>query len=102
RATNFTLIGRDEADAKAKIVERLRNDQEKWKKDQQKAQDAIDPFRGAILSCPEEEKEEPELTPTPENIAPGLLPPQPVQLPKPGAATPQRRLSPELQKLFPL
>jgi hypothetical protein len=101
QGTNFTVTGQDEADAMAKITDRLQSDQEKWRKEQQKAQDAIDPFRGAVLNCPAPTTEEPELRPAPENISPGLLPPQPAPLQRPGGATPTRPLSPELQKLFP-
>jgi hypothetical protein len=52
RAVDFTVKGVDKEDAMDKVREKLAADQEHWKADAQKAQDAIDPFKGALLNCP--------------------------------------------------
>jgi hypothetical protein len=57
KAINFTVEGDDEADAMSKATEKLQAYQDKWKDEAQKAQKAIDPFRGAILTCPPEKKQ---------------------------------------------
>jgi len=52
RAEDVTVTGTDAADARQKLVDQVQADQKSWVADAQTAQDAIDPFRGAILDCP--------------------------------------------------
>ncbi len=52
RGVNFTVSGKDEDDAKNKARKQLNALQNDWRSDAQNAQDAIDPFKGAVLSCP--------------------------------------------------
>lgn len=52
RAVDVTVTGADAADARQQLVEKVQADQQAWTDDAQAAQDAIDPFRGAILDCP--------------------------------------------------
>ncbi|MGE5217815.1 MAG: DUF4157 domain-containing protein [Chloroflexota bacterium] len=52
RAEDVTVTGTDAADARQKLVDQVQADQKSWTADAQAAQDAIDPFRGAILDCP--------------------------------------------------
>jgi Domain of unknown function (DUF4157) len=52
RAVDFSVTGADQADAMAKAQEELDSRKQQWGADAQAAQDAIDPFRGAVLTCP--------------------------------------------------
>jgi hypothetical protein len=52
RAVDFSVTGADKADAMAKAQEELDSRKQQWGADAQAAQDAIDPFRGAVLTCP--------------------------------------------------
>jgi hypothetical protein len=52
RALDITATGTDAADARANLVATLEATQQQWMADAQAAQDAIDPFRGAVLTCP--------------------------------------------------
>ena len=52
RAMNVTVTGSDAADARQQLVDKVQAEQQSWTDDAQAAQDAIDPFRGAILDCP--------------------------------------------------
>lgn len=52
RAVNFSVVGTDKADATAKAQTELDSQKQQWGADAQAAQDAIDPFRGAVLACP--------------------------------------------------
>ena len=52
RAVNFSVGGADKADATAKAQAELDSQKQQWGTDAQTAQDAIDPFRGAVLTCP--------------------------------------------------
>lgn len=52
RAINFSVTGVDQADAMANARTELTSRQQTWMADAQAAQDAIDPFRGAVLTCP--------------------------------------------------
>jgi hypothetical protein len=52
RGVNFTVTGTDRADAIAQVQAEVTSLQQQWMADAQAAQDAIDPFRGAILTCP--------------------------------------------------
>jgi hypothetical protein len=52
QAVDFTVTGADEAEATATASQQLADLQAQWGADAQAAQDAIDPFRGAILTCP--------------------------------------------------
>lgn len=52
RAVNLTATGSDRADALAQLQQQVSALQQQWVQDAQAAQDAIDPFRGAVLSCP--------------------------------------------------
>lgn len=100
KATATTVTGTDEADARTKLADKLAADQQKWQQQAQSAQSKIDPFRGAVLSCPEDLGME-EIRPQPDKIAEGLLPPAPVTLDEPKPAGKPKELSPELKKLFP-
>ncbi|WP_298490397.1 DUF4157 domain-containing protein [uncultured Chloroflexus sp.] len=52
RSVNFTVTGSDAGDAMQQAQERVAALQQQWQADAQTAQDAIDPFRGAVLRCP--------------------------------------------------
>lgn len=52
RAINFTVTGSDTADAMQQARDRVAALQQQWQAEAQAAQDAIDPFRGAVLRCP--------------------------------------------------
>jgi len=52
RALDFTVTGADQNAARAAAVAELQSRQAQWTADAQAAQDAIDPFRGAVLACP--------------------------------------------------
>jgi Domain of unknown function (DUF4157)/Bacterial protein of unknown function (DUF922) len=52
RAMDVTVTGTDAADARQQLVDKVQAEQKSWADDAQAAQDAIDPFRGAILDCP--------------------------------------------------
>lgn len=52
QAVNFTVTGSDEADAMQQARDRIAAEQQQWQADAQTAQNAIDPFRGAVLECP--------------------------------------------------
>ncbi|WP_322814461.1 DUF4157 domain-containing protein [Chloroflexus sp.] len=52
RAVSFTVTGSDAADAMQQAQDRLTALQRQWQADAQAAQNAIDPFRGAVLRCP--------------------------------------------------
>lgn len=52
RSLDFTVSGADRAAARAAVVAELQSRQAQWQADAQAAQDAIDPFRGAVLACP--------------------------------------------------
>jgi hypothetical protein len=52
QAVDFTVTGSDLADATQKAVDQLSASQAQWGADAQAAQSAIDPFRGAVLTCP--------------------------------------------------
>jgi len=52
RAVDVTVTGTDQNDARQKLREKLATDQQGWTAEAQAAQSAIDPFRGAILTCP--------------------------------------------------
>jgi hypothetical protein len=65
QAVDFTVTGTDEADATAKASQHLTDLQNQWGADAQAAQSAIDPFRGAVLTCPSAPAAAPQST-TPE------------------------------------
>jgi predicted secreted Zn-dependent protease len=52
RALDFTVTGADRAQARAAVADELQSRQAQWQAQSQAAQDAIDPFRGAVLACP--------------------------------------------------
>ncbi|ACL24401.1 eCIS core domain-containing protein [Chloroflexus aggregans] len=52
RSVHFTVTGSDAGDAMQQAQERVAVLQQQWQSDAQAAQDAIDPFRGAVLHCP--------------------------------------------------
>ncbi len=52
RAMDVTVTGSDAADARQQLVDKVQAEQKSWADDAQAAQDAIDPFRGAVLDCP--------------------------------------------------
>ena len=52
RGVNFTVIGADKADAMRMVRDEVASQQQQWIADAQADQDAIDPFTGAILTCP--------------------------------------------------
>lgn len=52
RAINFSVEAESKAAAIAQIREQLSSQQESWRSEAQAAQDAIDPFNGATLTCP--------------------------------------------------
>jgi hypothetical protein len=66
QAVDFTVTGADEAEATANASQHLADLQAQWGTDAQAAQDAIDPFRGAVLTCPA------AATPTPEAAVPEM------------------------------
>ena len=52
RGIDFTVHGSNERSARQKARERIAEIQQEWISDAQNAQDAIDPFEDATLSCP--------------------------------------------------
>ncbi len=52
RGVSFQVTGADQADARQQAQARLAELQQQWVAAAQAAQDAIDPFRGAVLDCP--------------------------------------------------
>lgn len=52
RGMDVTVTGSDAADARQQLVDKVQAEQKAWADDAQAAQDAIDPFRGAVLDCP--------------------------------------------------
>jgi hypothetical protein len=52
RTVNITASGSDRNEAKSNAVSQLAAEQAQWQQAAQAAQSAIDPFKGAILSCP--------------------------------------------------
>jgi predicted secreted Zn-dependent protease len=52
RGLDFTVNGADRAAARAAVAAEMQSRQAQWAADSQAAQDAIDPFRGAVLACP--------------------------------------------------
>ncbi len=52
RAVNFSVTGNSQEDAMAQAQAQTTADQQSWMTEAQAAQDAIDPFRGAVLTCP--------------------------------------------------
>jgi len=52
QALAFKVIVPSEKEAAAKVSETAKAQTDGWAVEAQKAQDAIDPFRGAVLSCP--------------------------------------------------
>jgi hypothetical protein len=52
RAVDITVTGADASDARQQLVDKVQAEQQAWTDDAQAAQDAIDPFRGAVLTCP--------------------------------------------------
>jgi hypothetical protein len=52
RAMDVTVTGTDAADARQQLVDKVQAEQKSWADDAHAAQDAIDPFRGAVLDCP--------------------------------------------------
>jgi len=52
RAMDVTVTGTDAPDARQQLVDKVQAEQKSWADDAQAAQDAIDPFRGAVLDCP--------------------------------------------------
>jgi hypothetical protein len=52
QALDITVHGATEAEARGAAVAALQAKQQAWQAASQKAQDAIDPFRGANLACP--------------------------------------------------
>ncbi len=52
RALDVTVTGVDNADARQQLVAEIQSQQQSWANDAQAAQSAIDPFRGAVLTCP--------------------------------------------------
>jgi len=52
RGIRFTVTGTDKADAMSQLRQEVASLQQQWIAEAQAAQDAIDPFRGAVLSCP--------------------------------------------------
>lgn len=59
RAVSFTVIGSDAADATQQAQDRIAALQQQWQNNAQAAQEAIDPFRGAVLSCPPAQEDQP-------------------------------------------
>ena len=54
RALDFTVEGADQAEATQAATDEVAAREQAWQADAQAAQSAIDPFRGARLTCPEE------------------------------------------------
>jgi len=52
RAVNFSVTGADQSEAMTSASSELDSQKETWGADAQAAQDAIDPFRRAVLTCP--------------------------------------------------
>ncbi len=103
RGVSVVGTGPDEAAARDDISSKLADKQQGWIKSAQDAQTKLDPFRGALLDCPDE-KADPGLAPQPDNIGEkgqGMLPPQPAKLDEGNPPAQPKPLSPEMQKLFP-
>ncbi|MGE0642591.1 MAG: DUF4157 domain-containing protein [Nitrospira sp.] len=49
---HFTVTGANQAEAMRMVQEEVASLQQQWTAEAQAAQDAIDPFRGAVLNCP--------------------------------------------------
>lgn len=52
RTIQFQVTGSNQADALQQVRERVADLQQQWRDAAQAEQDAIDPFRGAVLACP--------------------------------------------------
>lgn len=52
QGTDFTVTGVDQADATQQAIDHIAALQTQWQADAQAAQSAIDPFTGAVLTCP--------------------------------------------------
>jgi hypothetical protein len=52
RTLDVSATGSTRAEAMRNLAAAIRAEQERWRSDAQAAQDAIDPFRGATLTCP--------------------------------------------------
>jgi hypothetical protein len=52
KALAFTIIAANEKQAAPKVTQEAQKAKSKWTADAQAAQSAIDPFRGAVLTCP--------------------------------------------------
>lgn len=52
RAVNFSVTGNSQEEAMTQAQTQTVTDQQSWMTEAQAAQDAIDPFRGAVLTCP--------------------------------------------------
>ncbi|MBW4448471.1 MAG: DUF4157 domain-containing protein [Spirirestis rafaelensis WJT71-NPBG6] len=52
RVIDITGNGSDREQARSSAISQVVAEQGQWQQDAQNAQDAIDPFRGAVLSCP--------------------------------------------------
>jgi hypothetical protein len=52
RGVDFTVTGVTQADAMQAATAQLSGEQQQWMADAQAAQSAIDPFTGAVLTCP--------------------------------------------------
>jgi Domain of unknown function (DUF4157) len=62
QAVDFTVTGADKAEATANVSHHLADLQTQWGAEAQAAQDAIDPFQGAILTCPSAPAAAPQAT----------------------------------------
>ena len=52
QGVNFSVTGTDRADAMQQVRDQMAALQQQWQADSQAAQSQIDPFTGAVLSCP--------------------------------------------------
>jgi len=52
QGTDITVTGADAAEAQSQLQERVTEMQQQWTAEAQTAQSAIDPFQGAVLTCP--------------------------------------------------
>lgn len=52
QGVDVTVTGADATEAQSQLQERVAEMQRRWTAEAQTAQDAIDPFRGAVLACP--------------------------------------------------
>ncbi|BFU95593.1 MAG: hypothetical protein NTNFB02_23150 [Nitrospira sp.] len=52
RGVSFTVTGTDKTDAMSQVRDEIASLQQQWIAEAQADQDAIDPFRGAVLNCP--------------------------------------------------